>query len=70
MKKWYDFIKHYQPMADIQGVDACDFHPTDEQLEMDGALPRPGKIGKESTNTKELTREFILKALPNRKYRK
>ncbi len=35
---------------------------------MIGAPPRPGRIGEEGTNTKDLTREFIAKALPNRKY--
>jgi hypothetical protein len=68
MKKWYNFIVFFQELANIAGAEACDFHPTEEQCDIGDAPSRPGKIGDESTNTKELTRDFIAKSLPNRKY--
>jgi hypothetical protein len=67
MKNWYIFISYYQALIDFaDGGDVCNYHPTDNaDLEMPGALARPGKIGSESTNTQELTSDFIVRALPN-----
>jgi hypothetical protein len=50
------------------GGDVCNYHPTDHNLEMPCALASPGKIGSDSTNTQELTSDFIVRALPNCKY--
>jgi hypothetical protein len=70
MRKWYDFIRHYQRMAKDIGCDVCEYYPTEADLKERGAMERPGTIGSESTNTQELTRDFIIRALPNRKYNK
>jgi hypothetical protein len=70
MRKWYEFIRHYQRMADEIGCDVCNYDSTDADLELPGAMERPSRIDSESTNTQELTREFIIGALPNRKYNK
>ncbi len=70
MTKWYAFIRYYQTMADEIGRNVCEYYPSDEDKKLAGAMDRPGRIGSDGTNTKELTREFIVLALPNRKYNK
>ncbi len=70
MKDWYAFVAFYKDKALAIDVDACDYHPTDEDLDEEGAMERPGKVGDNGTNTSELNRQFIVGALPRRKYNK
>jgi hypothetical protein len=68
LRRWCKFIDFFKGMAEDVDIDPCEFFPTEEQAAMNGAPARPGKIGAEGINTDALTRGFIVKALPKRKY--
>ncbi len=68
LRKWRRFINFFTPYALVAKIDVCRFIPSRKQEALPGAPARPDKIGTVSTNTVGMTRAFIVKSLPQRKY--
>jgi hypothetical protein len=68
LRKWRRFIDFFTPYALADKINVCRFVPSQEQAALPGTPARPDKIGTVSTNTVGMSRAFIVKALPHRKY--
>ncbi len=61
LRKWCEFIRFSQEMANVVEIEACEFFPTEAQAALEGAQERPHKIGDPDTNTSELITNLFLK---------